>query len=125
MSRERRSYEEGYAAALRAGTDLVCVDSAPLAAAVRSGLLPDTALDGAVRRVLRARFRSGHFDAPGAVPWHRIPHEVVGCAAHHGQSQGDRSGCVTRLVDGKFPLDSAGERGKPFGPKADERSGPA
>ena len=69
--------EEGVAAALRGGTDLICgsprsrVELERTAAlnAVKQGVLPESVVDTAVLRTLTARFRLGMFDPPSLVPW--------------------------------------------------------
>lgn len=66
------SPEEAVAAAVKAGTDLICsdigydksTDPAPIVAAVRKGLLPEADLDQAVRRLMLARLRLGLIDPP-------------------------------------------------------------
>ena len=68
--------EEGVAAALRGGTDLICgsprsrVELERTAAlnAVKQGVLPESVVDTAVLRTLTARFRLGMFDPPGSFP---------------------------------------------------------
>ncbi len=72
--------EEGAAAALNAGTDLICgspqarVHLERLAAlsAVHQGILSEAVIDTAVTRTLTARFRLGMFDPPASVPWSRL-----------------------------------------------------
>lgn len=72
--------EEGVAAALVGGTDLICgsprtrVELERTAAlnAVKQGVLPETVLDTAVIRTLTARFRLGMFDPPSLVPWSKL-----------------------------------------------------
>src|ERR1700733_1284433 len=69
--------EEGVAAALAAGTDLVCGLSGPrvhlerTAAlnAVRQGILSEALIDTAITRSFTERFRLGLFDPPAMVPW--------------------------------------------------------
>jgi beta-glucosidase len=69
--------EEGVAAALEAGTDLICgspqsrtkVERDAALNAVHQGVLPESVLDTAVTRTLTARFRLGLFDPPALVPW--------------------------------------------------------
>jgi beta-glucosidase len=66
-----------------AGTDLNCgVAFDSLGVAVRSGLLPEAALDAALRRLLSARFRLGMFDPPERVPWARLPYDVNDSPEH-------------------------------------------
>jgi beta-glucosidase len=75
-----RSRDEAAAMALGAGLDVELPGTdcfgEPLLAAVDSGLVTEAALDGAVERVLRAKFELGLFeqpyvDAPDDVPEHR------------------------------------------------------
>jgi beta-glucosidase len=68
---------EGMAVAVKSGMDLICTwpeaavkeESEALADAVRQGLLPEAALDRAVRRLFTARMKLGMFDPPAAVPY--------------------------------------------------------
>jgi beta-glucosidase len=72
--------EEGVAAALVGGTDLICgsprtrVELERTAAlnAVKQGVLPESTIDTAVARTLIARFRLGMFDPPNLVPWSNL-----------------------------------------------------
>jgi beta-glucosidase len=72
--------EEGVAAALIGGTDLVCgspqsrvrLEREAALNAVKQGLLPEAAIDIAVTRTLTARFRLGMFDPPNLVPWSKL-----------------------------------------------------
>jgi len=74
---------EAAAMALAAGTDLNCgVSFDSLGVAVRSGLLSEEALDTAVRRLLKTRFRLGMFDPPEQVPYASIPYEVNDSPKH-------------------------------------------
>jgi beta-glucosidase len=76
----KATQEEGVAAALAAGTDLIC--GSPLArvhlereaalSAVHQGILPEATVDTAVTRTLAARFRLGMFDPPAMVPWSNL-----------------------------------------------------
>ncbi|HEY2119793.1 MAG TPA: glycoside hydrolase family 3 C-terminal domain-containing protein [Candidatus Acidoferrum sp.] len=76
----RPTQEEGVAAALVGGTDLICgsprtrVELERTAAlnAVKQGVLPVSAIDTAVTRTLTARFRLGMFDPPSMVPWSKL-----------------------------------------------------
>ncbi|NJD18561.1 MAG: glucan 1,4-alpha-glucosidase, partial [Gemmatimonadetes bacterium] len=77
------SVAEAAAMAMAAGTDLNCgVAFDSLGVAVRSGLLPEAALDRAVRRLLTARFRLGMFDPAERVAWTGIPYEVNDSPVH-------------------------------------------
>jgi beta-glucosidase len=82
--------EEGVAAAIEAGTDLIC--GSPLGRvhlereaalnAVRQGILPEATIDTAVIRTLTARFRLGLFDAPALVPWSNLAAAANDTPAH-------------------------------------------
>lgn len=75
--------EQGVALAIKAGTDLNCgVEYAYAGAAVKAGLLSESDIDAALRRLLVARFRLGMFDPPEQVKWARIPYSVVDSSAH-------------------------------------------
>ena len=79
----------GYAAALRAGIDSFTEDdgdSAPtvarLSEALDRGLVDESDVDRAVRRVLTTRFRLGEFDPAERNPYAAVTADVVNCAAH-------------------------------------------
>ncbi|GAA3763741.1 glycoside hydrolase family 3 protein [Plantactinospora mayteni] len=82
-------HPSGYAAALRAGIDSFTEDdedSGPtverLTEALRRGLLDESDLDTAVRRILTVRFRLGDFDPPERNPYSAITADVINCPAH-------------------------------------------
>jgi beta-glucosidase len=78
------TYEEGAAAALKAGCDMSLGDEYRdgLRYAYRMGLISMADIDRAVERVLTLRFRLGMFDAPEKVPYANIPYTTVECEAH-------------------------------------------
>lgn len=72
------SMEEGVAAAVKAGTDLICgeppqdrvhLERTAAIDAVKQGLLAESDIDRAVTRLMTARLRLGMFDPPAMVPW--------------------------------------------------------
>ncbi|MFN7994906.1 MAG: glycoside hydrolase family 3 C-terminal domain-containing protein [Bryobacteraceae bacterium] len=68
---------EGVAMAVKAGCDLDCgLEYENIVPAVKQGLLSQKDVDGAVRRLLIARFRLGMFDPPEKVKWAQIPYSV-------------------------------------------------
>lgn len=74
---------EGVARALQAGTDLDCgVEYKNLLPAVRAGLVAESEIDQAVRRLLTIRFRLGMFDPPAMVKYAQIPYGVNDSPAH-------------------------------------------
>ncbi len=75
-----KTLEEAVTAAFKAGTDLVCgaprtrvqAERDALLKAVRDGLLPESVVDQALRRLFSARFRLGMLDPASMVPYSRI-----------------------------------------------------
>jgi beta-glucosidase len=75
-----KSIEEGVSVALKSGMDLVCGDPrsrvsyecTALLKAVQQGLLAESDIDVALRRLFLARFRLGMFDPASLVPYSRI-----------------------------------------------------
>jgi len=76
-----KTIEEAAADSFKAGTDLVCAwpvdtrvkyEKDALEAAVEKGILKESVLDEALRRLFTARFRLGMFDPPAMVPWSKI-----------------------------------------------------
>jgi len=79
----KMTFEDAVAQSLIAGCDFSdkeFMDYIP--AAVRKGLLPESRLNDALVRVLRARFRLGEFDPPAMVPYSRISPSVI-CSPEH------------------------------------------
>jgi len=75
---------EASARALRAGTDLSCgPEYQSLVQAVSRGLVAQAALDSAVTRLFRARFRLGMFDPPERVAYASIPYSENESPEHH------------------------------------------
>ncbi len=69
--------------AVRAGTDTTCgQEYATLVQAVHVGLLPESVIDTAVKRLFTARFRLGMFDPPSMVPFNAITMQQDGSPAH-------------------------------------------
>jgi len=59
---------------VKGGTDLTCGTEYPtLVQAVKQGLISESEIDTAVKRLMTARFRLGMFDPPEMVPYARIP----------------------------------------------------
>ncbi|MEO3746616.1 glycoside hydrolase family 3 C-terminal domain-containing protein [Plantactinospora sp. B5E13] len=82
-------HPSGYAAALRAGIDSFTEDDsdpAPTVArigeALRRGLLDESDVETAVRRLLTIRFRLGEFDPPERNPYTAVTTDVINCPAH-------------------------------------------
>jgi beta-glucosidase len=81
----KMAYEEAVARSLLAGCDFSDAEFMNyIPAAVRRGLVPESRVDDAVFRVMRARFRLGEFDPPERVPFSRISTNVI-CSPEHRQ----------------------------------------
>ena len=95
-------------AALAAGTDLNCGNryQEDLEEAVTTGVIDEAALDNALVRLFRARFRLGEFDAAEDVPYRAIPDGELNSAAHAvlARRAADES-MVLLKNDGLLPLD--------------------
>ena len=75
--------EHAAATAVLAGTDTNCGDTyKALVKAVHDKLLPESAIDTAVRRLFTARVELGMFDPAGSVPYNSIPFSEDDSAAH-------------------------------------------
>jgi beta-glucosidase len=83
--------EQGVAAALAAGTDLICglptqsrvqLERTAALNAVHQGILPVSTVDLAVTRTLTARFKLGMFDPPAMVPWSSLGADANDTPAH-------------------------------------------
>ena len=73
----------GVALAIKAGTDLNCgVEYESLLPAVRDGLVSQSDIDRALRRLLLARFKLGMFDPSERVKWSQIPYSENDSPAH-------------------------------------------
>src|SRR5215470_2067468 len=85
-----KSMEEGVAAALKAGTDLICgspqsrvgTEREAALKAIQQGVLSPEVLDRAMRRLFTARFRLGMFDPPAMVPYSKIAASENDSEAH-------------------------------------------
>jgi len=121
--------EEAAAAALLSGHDLsdqqigegVSLPEA-LPGALEQGLVSETDIDRAVRRILTVRFRLGEFDPPEMVPYRQLSFDIVGSAEHRELSlETARQSLVLQQNDGEIlPFDpSAIQTLAVIGPHAD------
>ena len=78
-----KTAEEASALAVKRGTDLECGDSyKALVNAVKQGLISETEINRALKRLFEARFRLGMFDPPELVPYAKIPFSANDSPAH-------------------------------------------
>jgi beta-glucosidase len=74
---------EASAVAVKAGTDLTCgTEYKSLVKAVKDGLISESEIDTAVKRLMTARFRLGMFDPPEMVRYAQIPFSENDSTAH-------------------------------------------
>jgi beta-glucosidase len=77
------SPEESAALALNNGCDLNCGCTFPyLTVSYEKGLVAEEAIDAALARLLRTRFKLGMFDPPGEGPYDSLGREVINCETH-------------------------------------------
>ena len=119
----RATPEEGVAAAIRAGTDLICggaEESEHILGAVRRGLLEEADLDLALRRLFTARMRLGQFDPPA----HVFP-TITGADIDTEENRGlalrvaEQSLVLLKNADELLPLAQAPRSIAVIGPNAD------
>jgi beta-glucosidase len=113
--------EHAAAAAVRAGTDTTCGEEyVTLPKAVADGLIKESELDTALRRLFSARVRLGLFDPPAAVPFNAIPMSVVGAPGHRRLAlEVARQSIVLLKNDGTLPLKAAVKTIAVVGPNAE------
>lgn len=119
------SPEEAAAMAVKAGTDLNCGDTYAkyLLNAVRNGLLPESEINVSVKRLILARMKLGQFDPDTAVPFSKIPLDIVDCDLHRSMAlESARKSIV--LLENKnniLPYSKNVKRVAVIGPNANDR----
>ena len=102
-------YVEAAVVAVKAGNDFIMTTPQFFDAvqeAVGRGLLPETALDDPVRRILRLKFELGLFEDPRGPSTERQI-EVIGCSAHRDLNlEVARRSLVLLRNDGTLPFES-------------------
>ncbi len=115
---------EAAAAAVKAGTDVECADDADylkLPEAVRRGLVSESVVDDAVKRLFRVRFRLGMFDPPDRVAYARTPVSVAESEPHRRLAlEAARESIVLLKNDGVLPLSKTLKTVAVIGPNADD-----
>ena len=123
----RKTPAEAFAATLKAGTDLGCdfggpngVEAPAIVEAVRSGLVTETEVDVALRRLFEVRFRLGLLDPPTSGPWGGITPAGNDTPAHGAVAlRAARASLVLLKNDGLLPLKTAPRTIAVIGPNAD------
>ena len=129
----RRTAAEGAAMALQAGTDLECgsgswVPGSPdsfqaLGDAVEQGLVKESDLDRALRRLFRAQVRLGVYDPPQRLPWAGYTYESVVDSPKHRQlalEAARKSIVLLKNEKATLPLKKGLGHVAVIGPNADE-----
>jgi beta-glucosidase len=113
--------EHGAAVAARAGTDTTCGNEyVALVKAVRDGLIRESEIDTAVKRLFTARFRLGMFDPPDAVPFNRLAMSEVNSPVHRQLAlrAARESMVLLKNSDGVLPLNAGVKTIAAVGPNA-------
>ena len=111
------------AKAVLSGTDVECgANYKRLPDAVKAGDVSEADIDICVRRLLKARFELGDFDADELVEWTKIPESIVACEAHKQLALDmAREGTVLLQNNGNIlPLDASSGRVVVMGPNAND-----
>ncbi len=114
--------EQAAALAVRNGDDLNCGKTyAALTAAVHQGLISESEIDAALKRLMLARFRLGMFDPPERVRYAQIPYSVNQSPEHDQLARRAAQESIVLLKnDGVLPLSHDIRRIAVIGPTADE-----
>ena len=115
------SPEESAALALNNGCDLNCGCTYPfLTLAHKKGLVTEEAIDTALSRLLRTRFKLGMFDEPEKSPYHHLGRDVINCEKHRNLSlEAARKSIVLLKNDNNLlPLDDSPKKIALIGPGA-------
>lgn len=115
--------EQGTARAVKAGTDLTCgAEFKALGPAVQQGLIKESEIDSALKRLLLARFKLGEFDPPAMVSFTKIPYSVNDSMEHKALAleTARKSIVLLKNEDGLLPLAKTGKTIAIIGPNADD-----
>jgi beta-glucosidase len=108
---------------VRSGTDLKCGDTyRALVKAVERGLVAESDIDIAVKRLFRARMKLGMFDGEAQVPYSRIPYTVVDSKEHQALALETARKSIVLLKNENHLLPLSKQIGKiaVIGPNADD-----
>jgi len=103
------SPEESAALALNAGCDLNCGCTYPmLTVACKKGLVSEEAINTALERLLRTRFKLGMFDPPGSGKYGKLGRKVINCEKHKrlALKAAEKSIVLLKNDNDLLPLDS-------------------
>jgi beta-glucosidase len=112
----------GSALAVEAGTDTTCGDEyVSLVKAVHDGLIKESEIDTAMKRLFTARFRLGLFDPPATVAFNQIPYSENDSPQHHQLAlrAARESIVLLKNQDGALPLKPSVKTIAVIGPNAE------
>ncbi|MDR0319947.1 MAG: glycoside hydrolase family 3 C-terminal domain-containing protein [Treponema sp.] len=115
------SPEESAALALNAGCDLNCGCTYPmLTVAHKKGLVKEEAINTALERILRTRFRLGMFDPPKSGKYGKLGRKVINCEKHRklALKAAHKSIVLLKNDNNLLPLDSSPKKIVVTGPGA-------
>jgi beta-glucosidase len=116
-----KSPEESAAMALNAGCDLNCGCTYPmLTVAHKKGLVKEEAIDTALERLLRTRFKLGMFEPPKKSRWGKLGREIINCEKHRklALKAAEKSIVLLKNDNNLLPLDSSPKKIVVTGPAA-------
>jgi beta-glucosidase len=115
-----RTQAEAAAMGVRAGTDLNCGSQYPaLVEAVEKGLIQESEVDVAVKRLMLARMKLGMFDPDEMVPWTDTDLDVVASESHKKVAlEMARKSIVLLKNEGNLPLSKKLKKVAVIGPNA-------
>lgn len=113
--------EESAALALNAGCDLNCGCTYPeLTVSYKKGLVTEEAINTALTRLLRTRFKLGMFDPPEEDPWGHLGREAINNEKHQALARkaAEKSIVLLKNEGGLLPLDNSPKKIAVVGPGA-------
>ncbi|MDR0502241.1 MAG: glycoside hydrolase family 3 C-terminal domain-containing protein [Treponema sp.] len=113
--------EESAALALNAGCDLNCGCTYPmLTVSFKQGLVTEEAINTALTRLLRTRFKLGMFDPPESGKYGKLGREVINCEKHRklALKAAHESIVLLKNDNNLLPLDSSPKKIAVIGPAA-------
>ncbi len=116
-----QSKADASASAVIAGTDVECgSEYRSLPEAVKAGKISEEQINTSLKRLLKARFELGDFDADELVEWTKIPMSVVASKEHKQQALDmAREAIVLLKNNGVLPLRSTYRKKTPSNPQTE------
>jgi beta-glucosidase len=113
--------EESAALALNTGCDLNCGCTYPtLTTAFKKGLVTEQAINTALERLLRTKFKLGMFDPPKKSKWAKLDRKIINCEKHRklALNAAEKSIVLLKNDNNLLPLDSKPKKIVVLGPAA-------